>query len=71
MAAAQDPDDGRSSPAQDAKPEDKSEAAAGTAAAGLGCLGVALMPWTLLIIVAIIIAVAWVVHRMMTTGGSG
>jgi len=70
MTAPQ-PDDGRDSPAQDAKPEDKVEAAAGTAAAGLGCLSMVLMPWTLLIVVAIIIAVAWILHKFLTTGGSG
>lgn len=29
------------------------------AAAGLGCLGVALMPWTFLILVFIVLGIAW------------
>jgi hypothetical protein len=55
-------------PAKDhAKRAEKTEAAATTAATGLGCLGFVLMPWTIILFVVILITIAWVVHRMLTT----
>jgi hypothetical protein len=60
-------DDGRNSPAQRAKEEEKLEAAGATAATGLGCLTFGLLPFSIVIIVGIIIAIAWVIHKMMTT----
>jgi hypothetical protein len=60
-------DDSRNSPDQDASREDKAKAAASTAATGLGILAFVTLPFSILIIVGIFIAIAWVIYRMVTS----
>ena len=62
-------DDGRNIPAQRANEEDRAKAGAATAATGAGCLFTALMPWSLLIVVFGIIAIAWFVWQLATGAG--
>jgi hypothetical protein len=48
------------------KEKEEHEAAEGlgtAAATGLGCLGLAFMPWTMLIVIFIILAIAWFIFR--------
>jgi hypothetical protein len=46
------------------KAEHDAEAGLGTAAAtGLGCLGVALLPWSLLVLFFLILIIAWFFYR--------
>jgi flagellar biogenesis protein FliO len=63
--AEQSHDTGRNSPAQRADAKDKTKAGAASAATGAGCLFTALMPWSLLILVFLIIAVVWIVWKFM------
>ncbi len=62
-------DDGRNSPGQRAGEEDQAKAAAATGATGAGCLFTALMPWSLILLVFAIIAVAWFVWQLTTSAG--
>jgi hypothetical protein len=59
-------DDGRNAPAQRADGDETAKASAASAATGAGCLFTALMPWSLLILVFLIIAVVWVAWKFMS-----
>ena len=67
--AEQPHDDGRNAPAQAANEEEKAKAAGATAATGAGCLFTALMPWSLIIVVLVIIAVAYVIWGFLNGPG--
>jgi hypothetical protein len=61
------PDESRSTPEQNASPAQKVEGTAGPVASGLGCLTFATLPFSILALVALILLIAWIVHRMLTT----
>jgi hypothetical protein len=54
-------------PPQKTTEKEKIEAAGITAATGLGCLGMATLPWSILVLVGLIILIAWVVSRILAS----